>query len=304
MPRESTHRLEAIVRTRAACLIVTAALAVVLGPSAAAGGGWWTFIDLQGRHIAIGETMTASAHVMFRDLEEAEAAKNGSYHAYLVRGWDRAALQGAMRQAEPESWWSVPGEAILVGDVRFTRWDSNLAEATAKITVPDVSEGRYSLMFCDVGCVTPLADVIPLEGVRVSTELLAAQTARRLDQLRTRTRDRMVRLRKELATAEAHAQRSEERAVTAVRAARTLRRQLRADAAAAVVPPVVPAAGASVGHTWTAFGGWFLAGAVIVAFAGRWRRWRSRLPLPGPGPGPDHERIIEDRWERAPAGRR
>lgn len=64
-------------------LIITSALA----PAAMGGGGWWSYIDLEGQHLGIGETLTARSEVSFWD-GTAQEARRTDYFAYLVRGVD------------------------------------------------------------------------------------------------------------------------------------------------------------------------------------------------------------------------
>jgi hypothetical protein len=46
-------------------------------------------------------------------------------------------------------------------------------------------KGSYALMLCDVGCVNPLGNLIPLD-IQVSPDALAARTARRLQRTNAR----------------------------------------------------------------------------------------------------------------------
>lgn len=125
-------------------LVVTVVAGLLLTPSAAFAGGWFSGIDLQGRYLGIGESLTFRSEVMFRNLEDAERARDsGEFHAYLVRGIDHRALNEATLVAEPKHWWSPPKELRLIGDVRLSKWNANLAVATAVIDVPEVTPGSY-----------------------------------------------------------------------------------------------------------------------------------------------------------------
>ncbi len=162
-------------------LVVTVVAGLLLTPSAAFAGRWFSGIDLQGRYLGIGESLTFRSEVMFRNLEDAERARDsGEFHAYLVRGIDHRALNEATLVAEPKHWWSPPKELRLIGDVRLSKWNANLAVATAEIDVPEVTPGSYTLMLCNLGCSRPLGNLFPLQ-VRVSPDALTAQTARKLE---------------------------------------------------------------------------------------------------------------------------
>lgn len=154
-------------RTATACVLGTAltSMLMVLVASPASAGGWWTYPHLDTEPMSPGEEVTASATVMFPSAEDAEAA--GAYYAYLVRGIDQQALQEAMGQADPEGWWSIPEETVLLGRIEFGETDTNLRRATVSFVVPDIESGAYSLMFCTRGCAEPLGDVIPREGLYV-----------------------------------------------------------------------------------------------------------------------------------------
>lgn len=179
-------------------LLLFAIITVTLMPSTAIAGGWWSGIDLQGRYLGIGESVTFRSEVMFRNLGVAERARNsGEFHAYLARGVDYISLNKAMSVPEPKRWWSPPRELTLIGDVRLSNWDANLAIATTELDVPEVAPGSYALMLCNVGCVTPLGNLIPLQ-IQVSADALAAQTARRLQKTNARLDLALARVRGDL----------------------------------------------------------------------------------------------------------
>lgn len=169
-------------RVRLSGLAVLVACLVIAPASAAAGGGWWTYIDLDKDPIAVGETVTATARVMFDSTAQAqEAEEHGDYHAYLVRGIDREGLDNAMSQAQVEGWWTAPEEAIHLGAVDVSEATSNLATATARFTVPEVDAGMYGLMFCTAHCADSMADVVPLQDVVVHDDALLAHMVRTLE---------------------------------------------------------------------------------------------------------------------------
>lgn len=174
-------------------LIITSALA----PAAMGGGGWWSYIDLEGQHLGIGETLTARSEVSFWDGTDQEA-RGVDYFAYLVRGVDAQALKWAMSQSDPKHWWKPPAEMTLIGDVSLSYyWDSGRARSTAELTIPEMPTGRYDLMLCDGGCRSPLGNLIPAH-VEVVDDPLAAQTSRKLQDTTERTSLTLARLRKDL----------------------------------------------------------------------------------------------------------
>ena len=178
--------------------VVIAIAALPLMPSAASAGGWWSGIDLEGRYLGIGESVTFRSEVMFRNLEVAERAReSGDFHAYLARGVDYGSLNKAMSVPEPKRWWSPPRELTLIGDVRLSKWDANLAIATTELHVPDVPPGSYVLMLCNVGCVNPLGNLTPLQ-IQVSSDALAASTARKLQSTNARLDLALARIRSDL----------------------------------------------------------------------------------------------------------
>ncbi|MBW3661685.1 MAG: hypothetical protein KY469_01190 [Actinobacteria bacterium] len=150
-----------------------ASLTLWVGPAAA--GGWWSWIQLDDTYLAIGEEVTARATVMFPTVAEADAARvHQGYAAYLLRGIDVAALEEAMMVPEPGAWWSPPEVALEVGAVDLKDGDANLLVAEASFTVPEVETGEWALMFCDAGCVNPLADVAPTLGLHIAADVQSA----------------------------------------------------------------------------------------------------------------------------------
>ena len=154
--------------------LALSAMVMATTPLPATAGGWWTSPQLEHQTpaLGIGESTTVTAQVMFPTADEAVAARTeGDYYAYLVRGFDKTALQEAMTQPQPDSWWTTPHETIQLGQLTFGRNDSNLINASVTFVVPDVEPGEYDLMLCNRGCSKPLADVVPLEYVYVGDPL-------------------------------------------------------------------------------------------------------------------------------------
>lgn len=154
-------------RTIVATAVAGGVMAVTAMPAAA--GGWWTSPQLEHSTLAIGESTTVSADLMFASVDAAKvAAGSGEYFAYLVRGIDEAGLQEAMSTAEPgRDWWTAPTGAIQLAPLTLDGRDSNLGGAAATFVVPDVEPGIFDVMLCDRGCSQALADVVPLRDVYV-----------------------------------------------------------------------------------------------------------------------------------------
>ena len=259
-------------RTTALVSVVVARVVLLLGPAATA-GGWWSGIDLQGRYLGIGETMTVRSEVMFRTMHLAKEARTTDYHAYLLRGVDRQELGRAMSRPEPKRWWTPPEEMTQIGDVQLSRWNSNLAIATARLTIPGMSPGRYDLMLCDDGCRTPLGNLIPLQ-VQV-TEAFAAQTARKLEKTNAKLDSALARLRTELRQRNRQIDLVEEASAESANAIGRLREN---------TSPL----DTDVSDPWPAFAGWFLAGAATALVAMRVRRREyPRTPRGPSGRVPD-----------------
>jgi hypothetical protein len=147
---------------RSVLLTGCVAAALLVSPSATA-GGWWTSIRLDRTTVAVGQKVKAQTRVMFSSVDSVEAAeRERAFYVYLLRGFDYSIVERAMREPSRRNWWSVgSAEAFRVGRVVIGGSELNLALANASFRVPDISPGKYSVMFCDAGCMHPLADVIP-----------------------------------------------------------------------------------------------------------------------------------------------
>lgn len=163
----------------------TVALAL---PATATAGGWWTSIRVDRATVLAGQRVKAHANVMFSSVDAVEAAQSGrrdeEFYVYLLRGFDDSIVERAMRRRSPRNWWSVGGaDAFRVGRVVIGGSGSNLALANASFLVPRVPPGKYAVMFCDAGCVHPLADVIPMTEFAVVANRVIARLAVRVDRL-------------------------------------------------------------------------------------------------------------------------
>ena len=244
---------------RRASLGLTLLASLVIFHGSASAGGWWSGIDLKGRYLGIGETVTARAEVWFRNLELAEKARSEAYHAYLVRGIDHERLERAMTRPEPKDWWSKPEEMTLVGDVRLGRWDGNIAVATARVRIPDIALGAHNLMFCDAGCTKPLGNVIPLR-VQVTADALLAKTARKLQATNDRLDLALAHVRSDLGRIMTQARRAGTEATETRAELGRLRDKL---SSLSKERPATP---------WLAYTGWFAAGAASVLAVVRRRK--------------------------------
>lgn len=256
---------------RRATVLLVLLVTAVASQTPARAGGWWTGIQLEGRYAGVGETMNLRSEVWFPTLADAEAARTVDHHAYLVRGIDRELLRRGMSRAEPKRWWAPPREMILVGDVRLSRWDGNIAFATGAITIPDLTPGRYRLMLCDLGCATPLGNVVP-QPLHVSGDAALARAVRTLERRNERLGQAVRRTR-----ASVRRTSNENAEATASVAAALTRVEGEAQPGR---DPSVP---------WIAYAGWFLAGATsVLLLLGRRRRTAVVLP------DPPIERIPDD----------
>ena len=182
---------------------------VLLPQPPALGGGWWSSIDLDRREVLSGESLELSSQVFFDargGLDAMRQARSGAvtYHAYLLIDWDEAVLDKALRHDFQPEWWRTPTRAVLLGQVALGDWDSNIAWARSAFEVPHIEPGRYSIMFCDLGCERPLADVIPTFVRIFDAEGFARHLDRQIDGVVRQSgadRDRIRRLEQRLAAA-------------------------------------------------------------------------------------------------------
>jgi hypothetical protein len=255
--------------------LVCALGVLLLAPQAAVGGGWWSYIDLKRTTVAPGQRVEVDEAVAFDSASAAEEAREpGRFHVYLLRGFDYAVVERAMREPSPRDWWSLgDAEAIQVGQVAVSVSDTNLGRARATFSVPDVPAATYHVMLCDAACAEPLADVIPAEGFTVVADPATARIALRVERLEQRLRNQAGRL----AAARAEA----ERARVTARRARVDVEQLE--------ERVASAAGQGRGRRpalvdrW-AYAGWLVAVALagILGLLVRRRRLSAAAPRPGP----------------------
>lgn len=285
-------------RTLVAGLITSVALIALAAPASA--GGWWSYVQMDKRHVTVGDTLRSRSEVMFQTTEAAEQAKSEPYFAYLVQGVDQDLLDHAMGIPQPQRWWAQPDTAIRAGSVRWGMSDSNITVAIVDVTIPDVPPGRYALMLCDAGCRKPLADVVPTEGISVHATKSAATAAENAADLRelvhaSSSMDESLAADIDLVRQESQrgVQRAREDAQEAVAAAaRAEEGMRRLDAQLAALSSGEPAS------PWPT-AGWIAAAVVALLWAVVTLDRRRRTEPPST-PAPDV--AVDDEWEYA--GRR
>ncbi|MDQ4065782.1 MAG: hypothetical protein M3161_07020 [Actinomycetota bacterium] len=242
---------------------VVAFSALVLLPQPADAGGWWTSSDVHDQPLAVGESLRVRVgEVLFRTIKDAQRAETTPYFAYLVTAYNERLLDRAMRRDDPKRWWEPLSPAIQVGKVTLTDRDSNLQRGRVHLEVPDIPPGRYFFMLCDAGCQEPLGNHIPVP-VHITTDVVAARAARRLERMDERLDIRFARLRQDVrqATRAARdAQHDSSEAADAI--ARLATRADAKPAAASSNPPL----------RWLSYAGWFVAGTCAGFMIRRYRR--------------------------------
>ena len=206
----------------------------------------------------------------FSSAAAAEGAQQTDrFSVYLLRGFDYAVVERAIRKPSPDNWWSLGGaEAIEVGKVTVSVSDANLGRATAAFTVPELPPATYHLMLCDTACTEPLADVIPTKGFTLVADPATARLAHRVERLKHRGRNQAGQL--------AAARAGTDRALAAALNARSEAEQLKA-----IVSSLANEGRSSPLAAPWAYAGWLVAGALAGALALLvLRRRRSRRPRP------------------------
>jgi hypothetical protein len=183
-------------------LLVCALGVLLLAPPAAAGGGWWSSIQVDRSPVAPGQPVEVEASLYLGSEAAAQAARQpGRFSVHLLRGFDYAVVERAMRKASPGDWWSLGGaEAIAVAPVTVSRSDPGFGRARAAFTMPELPPATYHVMLCDAGCAEPLADVIPTPGITVVADPATARLVKRVARLeRRKARPEVVRIERTVA---------------------------------------------------------------------------------------------------------
>jgi hypothetical protein len=169
---------------------------LLLTPQTAVGGGWWSSISVDRSTVAAGQRVEVKASVYFQSLAATEeAAESGRFYVHLLRGFDYAVLEPAMRVAEPRDWWTLGGAgAIRVAPVTVTVQDHGFTRARATFTLPEIPPATYHVMICDATCSEPFASVIPTPDFTVVADPATAQLTQRADRLDRRVRRQATQL--------------------------------------------------------------------------------------------------------------
>ena len=240
---------------RVAVAFLVAVLSSAFFQGTASAGGWWNYINLDGP-IGVGESLEHRVgDVWYSTSEQTEAARHVEWYAYLLPRYETQALDRAMRKADPGDWLNPPAEIIPVGQIDVSKDRAGFLDATVHLTVPDISAGWYHLMLCDLGCRTPLGNVIP-QRIDVVADASSAQLARKLDRTNIRLQEALANQRRQLRREIRNVQLVDGRVESATREEVT--RLNDRIAALERNRPSTP---------WIAFGGWFLAGAALSALA-------------------------------------
>ena len=241
---------------RAAFVSLIALTGLVFLQTPAAAGGWWNFIHLDGP-LGIGESLTHRVEdLTFHTMREGKPARGTRWHAYLLPQIDIRALDRAMQVAQPGDWWEPPGTMILAGEVRLSKETDGFVDALVHLTVPEIAPGSYYLMLCDVGCRTPLGEVIP-QRVEVVADAFSAQIARKLERTNDRMTGALEDVRNELRRARIKVDALESILIQYREANEVLKDRI---TALERKRPPTPS-------PWTAFAGWFVAGVAVSALA-------------------------------------
>ena len=249
--------------------LVLCSLMVLLLPSSAAAGGWWSTVGTDRSTVAVGQQVEAEADVLFGSIRAAREARHSEFYVYALRDFDYSIVLRAMNRRAPGDWWS-PGDAhaVELGPVALRASHGNLGRARASFTVPELPPGTYALMFCDAGCASPLADVVPMSRFTVVADPATAVLAERA----TRLKERLARQAQSLVAAHGAARRARAAVAKSDIELRALDAELRAlDRAVAESP-------SSASPPFWAFGGWVVAGAFAGALVFLLLRRRPAKP--------------------------
>ena len=271
---------------KALFLVVVSTVVGALGQPASAGGGWWNFIDYPSPLVA-GEIAETSGIVLFETITEADRAREGQgFYAYLIDGLDHQMVDEAMgRPSFDPGWWDLgAATAYPAGTVSLRSGPSNIVRIQINLEIPEVAPGSYDLMLCDLGCSTPLADVVP-SAVRVIEDPGAAAVAGDLHRFRSEMRERWARLDHRVTAGledtadEARVAALEKRIEGAM-----ARLELRVEALDTSLKRLSKRVGdleASSSDKWMSLGWFGLGGLLAGAFALRKRKNRRLAEVPG-----------------------
>jgi hypothetical protein len=169
------------VRERRLLAIVGVLLPLLSFPVAASAKGDWSSIKLHGHYMAPEDRVRAEAEFFFWSEELFERARRGElFYAYLIAEFDFRVVRRAAAGPFSHDWWTLgAARPIPVGTLGID-WKPIPARAEVGFVMPDLEPGTYALMFCDLGCLRPLGDIVPAK-VTVVEDPLVALLARRLE---------------------------------------------------------------------------------------------------------------------------
>lgn len=252
-------------------IILASLLAVLLLPPAAGAGGWWSSIEIDRTTVAAGQPLEARAAVLFRSIQAADEATDGTFFVYALQGLDHSMVERAMSRPIDDDWWSLgDAEAVQLAPLVVRISEGGRGRARASFAMPELAPGSYTLMFCDAGCARSLGDVVPTTGFSVVADPVTARLVAQTDRLQAVVR----RQKRSLAIARAAARKARR---TATETSSTLdaveerlgavRRLVREDQTS--------------GSSTLSFAGWLVGGVLlgIVLLVLVDRRSRRRTPL-------------------------
>lgn len=122
-------------------------LVALMASPAAAGGAVWQFDRTVYQP---GEVATAVTGIGWAHNPELGTPEDGPYRAYVI-------LSARLDEPGAPPYPGIPEEAVPVGEVEI---GLDPQRARVRFVVPDLPDGTYNLLHCNVPCTTTLADII------------------------------------------------------------------------------------------------------------------------------------------------
>jgi hypothetical protein len=149
----------------------TLAVALSAGLSQPAAGGGFSFFDFDRGFYLPGGSAEGRTRVWFASEQQAQAAVDGQYMAYLLPPGLRIRPTG------------VPSSAIPLSPVAFSSPDGTTAIASLEFTVPDVRSGDWNVGVCKDPCTDGLVGDLGGGSIRVAASPEEAAIMRLDDRL-------------------------------------------------------------------------------------------------------------------------